>query len=522
MEPTLSPLSKVLIETFEKDELPNHDKKITVNRLISEVASWYEKIRTVMDYREEAVILRASIERILKRRLILGGTGKTIASPLLRELIWARYFPDASVPESIIEKIANSIDLHLKFKEKILEKTAVSDKTIDKFVKELMSADIEKILNPNKEKEAMTNFMFHVLKDSVAIEDDTKETRDAQVFISVLKAFSRDDLAFLHFRLFRQYFGILTWENIDETAQNFNRGFEEIGKQLNYKRKDRIFNYIKKQTPPFLILDDILRKHKGNFKELIKTSGELPRLVFEDCSYRYDGISSSIRRAIIRSFIFILLTKAFFALSVEGTYDRVVYGHIIWSSIALNIFIPPTIMALAGFMIKKPGDDNSKRILSKVEIILFEEKPRLAPPISVRLTKDTSKPMHDFIFSVLWFLAFVMSFGGIISLLTKLQFNIVSQAIFIFFLTIIAFLTYRINQIAHTYSVGEKQSMTTPIVDFLFMPVVRVGRRLTEGISQINLFLFFLDFVFETPFKGIFAFFEQWFLFLHAKREELE
>ena len=73
-----------------------------------------------------------------------------------------------------------------------------------------------------------------------------------------------------------------------------------------------------------------------------------------------------------------------------------------------------------------------------------------------------------------------------------------------------------------TYTVEEKSGLFAPIIDFLFMPIVRVGRHLTEGISQINVILFILDFIFETPFKGISAFVEQWFFFLHAKREELE
>jgi hypothetical protein len=53
------------------------------------------------------------------------------------------------------------------------------------------------------------------------------------------------------------------------------------------------------------------------------------------------------------------------------------------------------------------------------------------------------------------------------------------------------------------------------------MPVVRVGRNLTEEIGKFNLLIIVVDFVIETPFKVLFAFFEQWFHFLHSKREEL-
>jgi hypothetical protein len=122
----------------------------------------------------------------------------------------------------------------------------------------------------------------------------------------------------------------------------------------------------------------------------------------------------------------------------------------------------------------------------------------------------------------MWLIAFILSFGLIVYILTKLNFNPVSQAIFIFFLAILAFLTYRIYRIAHTYTVGDQQTLLTPIIDFFFMPIAQVGRYLTEGITQINVLLFILDFIIETPFKSLFAFTEQWFFFLHSKRENLE
>src|SRR3989338_7101007 len=88
------PFSKIanfVISVFEKEDPGNNEKKISVNSVVSKFATWYEKLRNVMEYREEEAILRAAIERILKRRLILGGSGKTTAEPLIRELVWARY-----------------------------------------------------------------------------------------------------------------------------------------------------------------------------------------------------------------------------------------------------------------------------------------------------------------------------------------------------------------------------------------------------------------------------------------------
>jgi hypothetical protein len=94
--------------------------------------------------------------------------------------------------------------------------------------------------------------------------------------------------------------------------------------------------------------------------------------------------------------------------------------------------------------------------------------------------------------------------------------------VFLFFIAIVSFLAYRIYQTAHIYTVVSKPNLFAPLFDFFFVPIIRVGQRLTEGFTQINFILIIIDFAIETPFKGLFGFFEQWFLFLANKREELE
>jgi len=549
MDKPLSKLAEYLVSVFEKDEPFIQDKKISVNPFISKFASWYEKVRNAMDYREEEVILRAAIERILKRRVLLGGTGKTVAEPLVRELVWARYFPDESLSESILSEIETEIDLYLRLREVILNKAMLPEKKANEWMYHLLSSSMENTLHPNFKKEAMINFMFQIINQSIVIEDDTSQTRDAQVFIAIRKSFAKDDLAFLRYHLFKQFYGKISPENIDEVSKDFLRGYKEIEYQLSYPRKDRILNYIRRRTALFFILEDLLHMQKGKIRELYKSSTFSPRntgpegeissarnlekvldkeeknfkkIVYEICSYRYRGIASKVKRAIIRSVIFIILTKAFFALAIEGTFERLIYGQVLWSSILLNTGMSPVIMMLASAFIRTPGRDNSERIYNAINGVLTEEDPRLGAPLQIKKAADKNKSFMNTIFTLLWIVTFFLMFGVMSYILTRLNFNIVSQAVFIFFLAVVSFLTYRINQSSKIYTLGVKKTPTTPIVDFLFMPFVQVGRKLTEGVRQINILLFILDFAIETPFKGLFGFFEQWFLFLQVKREQME
>lgn len=522
---TLSRLSNLLVKVFEKEEQKIKEgegqEKIIVNRLVSEVATWYEKLRTVMDYRAEEVVLRSAIDRILKRRLLLGGNGETIAEPLIRELVWARYFSGRNISEETIKKVAQKIDLYLSLRNQIIAAHKKLPKNIDEWISQLMSSDLEQILNPNVNEDAMRNFMFQILKEKINILDDTQETRDVQTFLAVSRAFAKDDTAFLRFHLFRQFFGELNEESLNAVSAGFPNYYQEATRQLNYRLKERIYTYVKNQTPPFLILRDILTVYQGNTRQLLESPEDFRETVFKACEARYGGIAESVRRALIRSILFILLTKAFLALAIEGTYETFVSGQISWSSMALNISIPPLLMIAVALFIKTPSRDNSERIFARIKSLLFDEFSELFPSLRLKLAPDKTKPLQNAAFTLLWLSAFALSFGFIFFILTRLNFNILTQGIFVFFLAIVSFLSYRISQTAHTYTIEEKQGLVTPVIDFLFIPIVRVGRHLTEGITQFDIILFVFDFVIETPFKGLFSFFEQWFFFLHRKREDL-
>lgn len=518
---TLSPTADALIEAFEKQEPTIDEEKIAVNPLISKVATWYERLRNVMDYREEEVILRAAIERILKRRLLLGGNGKTVAAPLIRELVWARYFSDNQLSESVIEKVEREIDLFLRFREEVLTAHKLSESVVNEWTYQLMSARIAHIVRSQKEKEVVANFMFRIMREHVTILDDTEQTKDVQVFIAVRRSFAKDDLAFLRYNLFTQLFGTLQHNSIASVAQRFGEALLEVARQLRYPRKDTIYSFVKNKTAAFFILEDLLRVNKGNVRALVRTPDAFGKAVFAACESRYSGIAGKVRRAIIRSVIFIFLTKMFFALAVEGAVENLIYGHVFWPAILLNTTIPPLSMVLVGLFIQPPGRRNTQRILTYLQTILFDEQPKLGTPLTIKVTKD-KRNVLDTVFTILWFSSFILAFGLIIFVLTRLNFRLMSQAVFIFFLAIVSFLSYRIGLMSRVYTVDGKQGIVTPVVDFLLMPIVKVGRHLTEGIAQINIILFVFDFIIEAPFKGLFTFFEQWFLFLHAKREGLE
>lgn len=518
----LTPTSEYLISHFDKEKPHSYDAMISVNPVVSEVASWYEKLRNAMDFRDDDAVLRAAIERIIRRKFMLGGTPQTIAEPLVRELVWARYFPEGTVPESIVDKVEKIISLYLHLQDKVNQKHRVNKGVVSEWIIHFMTSAIENVLSPSKDRALIANFMFQFYKDKIVISDDTNITKDVQVFLAIRRTYVDQDLPLLRYHLFIQIFGELAEGNLENISDQFLESYKQINYQINYPLKDRLITFFRNQSIPFYILEDILKQNRGRNLDLARNIEDFKVTVINTCAKKYNNIREKVSRAIVRGVVFILITKAVFGLSIEGSIENFLYGHVIWSSIALNTLFPPLVMVVVALFIKTPGRENSLRIWDKIKSIIYVSGPNSWQPLILRKSPKKVDPILSFIFIVLWFAALILTLGSIVYILTWLNFTLVSQAIFVFFLLIVSFICYRINQTAHVYSMQtDKQSLGFVLFDFFFLPVIHAGRRLTENISKINVILFFFDLFIETPFKVIFSFFEQWFIFLRTQREKL-
>lgn len=518
----LTPIAEYLVTHLDKEKPHSYDRMISVNPVVSEVASWYEKLRNAMDFRDDDAMLRGAIERILKRRFLFGDSASSIAEPLVRELVWARYFPEGTVPESITDQVEKTISLYLHLQTKVNQKHRVNKSVVNEWILHLMSSAIENVLSPSKDRELIANFMFQFFKDKIVIADDNNITKDAQVFLAVRRTFARQDLPLQRYHLFVQIFGELTEHNVEKISDNFLEAYKQINYQINYPLKDRFITFFKNQSIPFYILEEILKQNRGKNLDLVKNPEDFKVSIINTCTRKYDNIKQKVSTAIVRGIIFIIVTKAVFGLAVEGSLENLIYGHIVWSSIALNTLFPPLVMVVAALFIKTPDRENSIRIWDRIKTILYESDPKSWQPLVLRKAGKKVDPILSFMFVVLWLAALVLTLGSITYVLSVLNLTIVSQFIFIFFLLIVSFICYRINQTANVYTLQtDKQSFSSVFFDFFFLPIIHAGRRLTENISKINVILFFFDLFIETPFKVIFAFFEQWFIFLRTQREKL-
>lgn len=517
----LSPLAQKFIEVLSYKPEQIYGKKISVDPVVAEVASFYEKIRNAMEYQEEEVVFRVAIERILKRKLLLGSNGFKIAEPLVRELAWAKYFPDKTIPEALVETIANKINLYIKLYEEAPKIYDLNKNILHEWIIDVMSSDIALTINPNKNIQIVSSLAYHIFQEKIEAGEETEENVNALVFISIRRALAKEDKPFLRYHLFSQYFGDFEKETFEQVLANFSDGYHKIEQTFSHALNEQIYTYVRKHSTPFIILKKLLDQYKDQTGIILKNPEQLTALITKICEEAYKDIHKRVRTAIVRSIIFLLATKAIFAFLIEGSIEGRLFGHVSWGFLTVTILTPPFLMFLSIFFISVPDENNTKVILDKLKTILYD--PEISEIEEVSFSTHIKKaPFLNTVFITLWFFVFGAGIWGIVSVLNIFNINFISQIVFIFFLIIVSFLMFRINQSSKAYNAYEDNNgFLSVLFYFAFMPFVLLGKRLTVSFSKINIFLLLFDFIIETPFKTLFGFFEKWFTFMRSQREKL-
>ncbi|HQC49653.1 MAG TPA: hypothetical protein PLN57_00795, partial [bacterium] len=60
------------------------------------------------------------------------------------------------------------------------------------------------------------------------------------------------------------------------------------------------------------------------------------------------------------------------------------------------------------------------------------------------------------------------------------------------------------------------------LVDLFYMPIILVGRWLSNKMSRLNIFVFIFDFIIEAPFKILVNVAEDWTKYVRERRDNME
>lgn len=526
----LSSYTNALIESYfsiKPKKNPDDLSRIYVSQTVSFLALVYERLRNAIEYREDHLIRRAAIERILRRRLALNPDGRDEAENIVRELLWARYFPNGSLGASDLVVIQDVLDKLLYVKSQIMQGRSGEERQLfSEFITHLLTCEIEEVLSPedSEKNKSYTFFLYQVLRQKIKIENITEKIKDAYFLAALEKAFRRSDIPYQRYHLFITVYKPIhaySKPELEAMIPYFPQIIDTIEKTIKNSYVDRLVRFAKKQLPPFLILFELIQRKKHDIKTVLTNTDSLWIEVDKICREKYQMLHSKVRTLAIRSFIYIFLTKMIFALILEFPLSQFIYNEVSYVSIAINTLFPPFLMLFIISFFKIPGEENT-RIINKRIIQIVDKNEEFETNISfIQKTKKGKNPVLIFGFTVFYSLTFLVTLLLIFNALSYLEFNLISQAIFIFFVSIVTFFSYRIKQGVNEYKIVEKESIFTPFVDFFFMPILSLGKIFSGGLSRLNFFIFIFDFIIEAPFKLIFEVVEEWISFVRKRKEEI-
>jgi len=527
---TLSPFTQALLGSLKNvlaRPRPDELSKIAVSQAVSFFALVYEKLRNAVEYREDHLIRRAAIERILTRRLMLNPSGKNEAENVLRELLWARYFANGSLGGKELIDIQQVIDKYLRLKKKIVTgRDLESQRYLSEHIMDLMTCEIEETLSPENASRYSSYifFIYQVLRKKIKIEGLSDDQKDAYFLAALEKSFRKSDQPYQRYHLFVTFYKpIHTYSDteLDTFAAKAPALFKKIDETVSNSYVESLTRFTRKQLPPFLILFSILKDRGADADAILSDKGSLWKQVDETCREKYQQLNTRVRNLAVRSFIYVFLTKMIFALILEVPVSRWLYGEVNLRSIGINTIFPPLLMLFIVSVFKIPGEENTKNIFQRI-VEIIDADTSFETNISYMPKKGTSrKPVLVFGFTVFYSLTFIVTLTVMYIGLLFLEFNMVSIAIFIFFVCLVTFFSYRVKQIVNEFRLAEKEGILTPIVDFFFMPVLSLGKFFSGGLARLNFMIFILDFLIEAPFKLIFEVVEEWISFVRKRKEEI-
>lgn len=517
-------------ERAAKEAARAPEPTIRVSEVLGSVAFIYERIRNVIDYKGEHLLRRNAIERVIKRRLWEKPTIETkkLANSLIRELIWARYLKNDTIPKSKIDEVGQILSKYLTLLNQIVGQGRGGSKFANEWKDWLLgvaSCEIEEALAPSLFYiSAYVRAMYRWFKNNFEWEDKSisPKTRDIQIFIAIHRSLPKSDEAMIRYHLLNIYYPDWRKANpilVGEVGENLTRLQEEIEDQLNHPIRFRLFRFVQKHTAPFQILKDIIDENPKTAEKLLVNPEKFEWKIREVCRRRYAQIRQKVNRGIIRSIIYIFITKVLFAFILEIPYEIYFLKKLNPIPIGINAIIPPALMFFVGLTIKTPDEANTERIIERINSFVYPQS-EAKTPFSLGPIKRSQ--FLTSVFSFLYLLLFLLTFGGISALLLKLGFSVVSGVIFFVFLSLVLLFGFRVRFTASELLVtGEREGFFAHLLNNLSLPFLSLGVWLSRGLAQLNVFMIIMDFLIEAPLKSIIEIVEEWTSFLRERREEV-
>ena len=502
---------------------------IHVDEVASRVASFYEKIRGIIDWREERLLRKTAIERILRRRLFLGKEGEKIASSLVHELIRGGHFPNDRIEESKIKEVQRLIEKYIFIIENSPSGQNNQKMQLYNWLSGIAACELEDILSPHLREKALIEYMYQLMKERIKVREKVftiggiKEgEKNTQIYITVQQALFKLDESLITYHLLQKRYP--NWSNLERDqliaiTENISLIWENIQKVLSHPLANKFYQICERYSTPYLLLGDIISEDPIKTQERISKPEVLEGLIRKSYNKRLKTLKSRLRRAAFYSTLSIFLTNILVLLAIEIPLVKYITGDFNFLSIGVDILGPTFLMAFLVLTIRPPKKGNLEQVVMEMMRIVYK-----------RETKDVyevkTSPKRSFLVNIIinlfYLISFCLSFSLIIFGLYKINFPPLSYLIFIAFISLIAFAGAKIRERSKELQVTpERGTFLGFLIDVISLPVLGLGKWLSAKWRKYNVLAVLFSSLIDLPFQAFVEFLEHWSFFLKEKKEKI-
>jgi hypothetical protein len=499
-----------------------HEETVHVANVANVILFAYEQLRNASENIEDHLLLQRAILRFYKRNLsfIAKREQPKLGEELVIELTQAEYLANDTIPVSMTAALDGLISEYYELFWKIRHKhPAIPVEKAENWVLDILSVKSEQLFNNPIRILSFTHFAHahftkHIAYDSIMLPDELVEASDypTLLYIAIHKALLKSDDANVRT-------GLLDLHAIKSTKTahfiEFNTNYDRLSVLRSTVRLSRFVN--KNGAPLRVLRSTFFEQKNDNLAIDLHNQSQLMNVIEGQIDDEYTNVRKSVNNGVIKSILFLLITKAIIGMLIEIPYDLVVTGSIILMPLIINLLFPPLFLALTALTFKLPGESNKKALTKYIIGILHDEGKARTPTL-----KYVESSGNNLAFNILYIAVFLGVFYLVSARLIALDFNIVQAIIFIIFLSTASFLGYRLTlQIKELELVNTSQGLIALIRDFLYAPFIFVGQKISYRFGQLNLMAQILDVVIDLPLKTIVRLVRQWMVFLNNKKDEL-
>lgn len=505
-------LQRLYQHDTEQARLLARAQKVNVVGAGRTLTAAYEQLRNAAENTEEHLLLQNAIRRFFRQMFITRDESLVArcGSELAVELTLAGYIPNDSMTRQQVDEITGLATTYYRAYEALLSRRDLSPDKVNKWTLDVLAVEVESRLNDHTKDMVFVDFAYSQMQSYVdqQVPKINGDDQGAALFVAIHEALLKSNGAVVRTMLLRRY----------------QVSIEDLGAYVSYNSQidvllasdsvDVLYKIVDRQGAPLRILRRMIDTHPDLDSLLPKREAFLD--VYEkQVNSEYSRVGERLNRAIVRSIVFLVITKFLVGIAVEVPYDLWAHRQIIWVPLIINLLFPPLYMLALRATLQLPGQANTTALIDRIDGMLYGDRTQLS---TAKLPRRGYGP----VFSIVYVIISLLVFAGVIYGLLLLNFSLVHIAIFFIFISAASFLGFRLSRLIRELEVvRSRQSTMTFIRDMLYLPFVVVGQWMSDKYSRVNIVTIILDMVIELPLKTVLRLVRQWAAFIDERKDNI-